>query len=97
MKRPLTSIQDQGEIQEVLISYLRGIKPDAISESTNISQLKIYRILDSLDMLELIAQLETTFAIHISDEDILAKNFETLGSLTAFVSRKLAQRTIVTD
>ena len=92
MERPLPDIQGKEMVQELLVSYLRGIKPDAISDSTEISQLKIYRILDSLDMLGLISQVETMFAIEIRAEDVLARNFETLGSLTAFVSRKLAQR-----
>lgn len=97
MKPPLSNIQDEGEVQEALIVHLRGIKPDAISDSANISQLKIYRILDSVDMLGLIAQLETMFAIQIRDEEVLAKNFETVGSLAAFVSQKLAQRAEVID
>jgi acyl carrier protein len=91
MNHPLADIQDQDKVQDALVAYLRGIKPDAIPESTNVSQLKISRILDSVDMLALIVQLETMFAIQIKDEDVLARNFETLGSLTAFVSRKLAR------
>lgn len=97
MKRPLTKIKNQGEIEGILVTYLRNIKPDAISETANVSQLKIYRILDSLGVLELITHLETTFAIQICDEDVLARNFETVGSLSAFVCRKLAERAEVTD
>lgn len=92
MKRPVSDISEQREVQEVLVSYLRSVKTDAISASANVSEIKIYRILDSLEVLGFIIYIEKMFAIQISDGDVLAKNFETVGSLTSFVTRKLAQR-----
>lgn len=92
MKRPVSNISEKREVQEVLVSYLRNVKTDSISASANISEVKIHRILDSLEVLGFIIHIETIFAIQIKDEDVLARNFETVGSLTTFVMRKLAQR-----
>ena len=38
----------------------------------------------------LIAALETHFGISVADDEIHARHFATLGSLTAFVTGKLA-------
>jgi acyl carrier protein len=89
--------QSRDNVQEVVVSYIQSIKPDAISTNANASQLKIYRILDSVDMLAFITHLEAVFSIQITDADVLAKNFETVGLLTEFIRRKLAERPIVID
>jgi acyl carrier protein len=44
--------------------------------------------LDSMAVVSLIGALEDHFGIAISDDDISASTFETLGSLTAFVAQK---------
>lgn len=46
-------------------------------------------IIDSLGILEVVAFLEKEFAITISDEELLPKNFESISSLCAFVQQKL--------
>ena len=95
-RRQMTS-QSRDNVQEVVVSYIQSIKPDAISTNANASQLKIYRILDSVDMLAFITHLEAVFSIQITDADVLAKNFETVGLSTEFIRRKLAERPIVID
>jgi acyl carrier protein len=47
--------------------------------------------LDSMTVVNVIAALEEYFEITIDDE-ISAKNFETLGSLTHFIEQKLAEQ-----
>jgi acyl carrier protein len=44
--------------------------------------------LDSMAVVSLIGALEDHFGIAISDDDISASTFETLGSLAAFVEQK---------
>lgn len=83
---------DQENINEILVKYLRSVRPNMISDGLDASQLKLYRILDSIEMLEFIVYLETIFGIKIKDEDILARNFDTVASLTAFITQKLPQR-----
>ena len=47
--------------------------------------------LDSMAVVSLIGALEERFDIAISDDDISASTFETLGSLAAFVARQRAE------
>ena len=46
--------------------------------------------LDSIAVVNLITALEEQFDITIADDEIGASNFETLGSLTHFIERKLS-------
>ena len=46
--------------------------------------------LDSRAVITLIAALEEKFDIVVADDEITAEVFETLGSLTKFIERKLA-------
>lgn len=47
--------------------------------------------LDSMAVMQLLTALEEHFGFAVDDDDISASTFETLGSLAAFVDRKLAQ------
>ena len=46
--------------------------------------------LDSRAVVTLVATLEDQFAITVADDEITAEVFETVGSLTEFIERKLA-------
>ncbi|MEO8004035.1 MAG: phosphopantetheine-binding protein [Betaproteobacteria bacterium] len=46
--------------------------------------------LDSMAVVNLITALEEQFDISVADDEIDASTFETLGSLTQFIERKLA-------
>jgi acyl carrier protein len=46
--------------------------------------------LDSIAVVNLITALEEHFGIAVADDEIGASTFETLGSLTQFVERKLS-------
>lgn len=47
--------------------------------------------LDSMAVVSLITALEEHFGIMVDDDDISASTFETLGSLSAFVTQKRAE------
>ena len=47
--------------------------------------------LDSMAVVSIITALEEDFGFVIDDDEISADSFETLGSLVAFVERKLHQ------
>lgn len=47
--------------------------------------------LDSMAVVNVITALEDHFDIAVDDDEIRAKTFETLGSLTAFVEQKLSE------
>lgn len=46
--------------------------------------------LDSMAVVQLITALEERFDIRVSDDEIAAATFATLGTLSAFVEQKLA-------
>jgi len=75
-------------IRDEIIEYLKRRNPDAFIESTHPENLKIPRILDSLQMLNFISFLETHFGIQIKDEDILSSHFRTIGSVTNLIELK---------
>ena len=48
-------------------------------------------VIDSLGIFQLIAFLESTFRIHISDDEIALSNFETIDATVSFVAAKLGR------
>jgi len=76
---------------EKLSDVLRDHMPDAPEEGplapeTNLVDLGI----DSLRLVELIIALEDTFDVMIPDEEMLAENFRTVGTIGALVDRLTA-------
>ena len=47
--------------------------------------------LDSMAVVNVITAIEEHFGITVDDDEISARTFETLGSLTRFVEQKLAE------
>ena len=47
-------------------------------------------IIDSTGAMELVSFLETEFSIEVSDRDLVPENLDSIGAITAFVTRKLA-------
>ena len=45
-------------------------------------------VIDSLGILKLLEFLESKFSIHISDEELIPENFESIESIESFISRK---------
>lgn len=45
--------------------------------------------LDSMSVVNLLVALEERFDFSVADDDVTSQTFETLGSLAAFVDRKL--------
>jgi acyl carrier protein len=45
-------------------------------------------ILDSLGILDVVSFLETEFSMVVNDEELVPENFQTLGTLSAFVLKK---------
>ena len=47
-------------------------------------------LLDSLALVELLAQLEETFGVSISTDDLELENFRSIDSIAGFVARRTA-------
>jgi acyl carrier protein len=48
-------------------------------------------MLDSLGILEVVAFMEQTFSVTISDEDLIPDNFLTIERMAAFVRQKITE------
>jgi len=49
------------------------------------------QIVDSTGFLELVGFLESEFGIKVADDEMLPENLDTLGSIDAFLERKLGR------
>ena len=47
--------------------------------------------LDSVGVMQLVAFLERTFAITVSDDDLMPDNFDTLSAISTFVAARQVQ------
>lgn len=83
-------MQHLQEVKNILADVLNlGDRRSSMTEDTvllgNIPEL------DSMAVINVITALEEHFDITVDDDEISAKTFETLGSLTGFVEQKLAE------
>jgi acyl carrier protein len=46
------------------------------------------RVLDSLGIMQMVSFIEREFNIQVNDDEVVPRNFETLGILAAFVDQK---------
>ena len=76
-------------IKQIIVNDLdTNIKIDKIIDDTKLFEGGIG--LDSIALMELISILEKTFAFEFSDEELNLETFQTLSTLTEFVSGKIA-------
>ena len=85
----MTNTSHTTEIKKILADILElGNRIDAIEPDTillgNIPEL------DSVAVVTIILALEKNFSIAITDDEISAKTFATLGTLVDFVEQKIA-------
>ena len=71
------------QIEEIKKQLAVIAKVDAIKDEMKLSELG----LDSLDVVELLLQLEEQYDIHFDDIDM--SNFKTVGDLLASIEQKL--------
>ncbi|MBQ9227793.1 MAG: acyl carrier protein [Eubacterium sp.] len=70
---------------ETIIEIIKGIKPSAqVDENTRLIDEKV---LDSLAMISLVAELSDEFDVDISAQDIIPENFETVKAIKALMER----------
>ncbi len=70
---------------EKIIEIIKSIKPGvAIDENTRLLDDKI---LDSLAIVSLVAELSDEFDVDITARDILPQNFETVAAISALIER----------
>jgi acyl carrier protein len=80
-------------IEEKLHGVLRAHLPAASAEAPLSADDSLTDLgIDSLRLVEFIIDLEETFQIAIPDEEMLAKNFQTVGTVSTLVGRILSVR-----
>jgi acyl carrier protein len=76
------------EVKQIVIDTLGlGVRGAALNAASPL--LGALPELDSMAVINLITALEEHYGISIADDEISAEVFETMGSLAAFVGRKL--------
>lgn len=73
-------------IKEEIIESLKELHPE-VDDFESISELVHGNILDSLDIVTLIADLCDKFDIEISPQEITYENFDTVQGLVSMVNR----------
>ena len=72
-------------IMEQILSILAAIRPEC--DFTGCQDFIGQGLLDSLDIIALVAELEDRFGICIEGQDIVPENFKNLEALGAFLRR----------
>lgn len=82
---PEVTARVQAWLEETRFAEFEG--DDALAPSDSLFD---HDILDSLGLVSLVAWLEATFDVSVSDEDLIPENFDTLERIAAFVSGRVA-------
>ncbi|MEM8499985.1 MAG: acyl carrier protein [Pseudomonadota bacterium] len=76
------------QIKQFILSDL--IKDGSATELENDENLIDSGVVDSLGIMKLVAFLEKSFKVAVSDDEILLDNFETIDAISGFLSSKTA-------
>jgi acyl carrier protein len=81
------------KIKEQIRDYIQeSAKFTGVTGITDQSSLVEAGIIDSLQLVRVVAFLEDTFGISIEDEEILPKNFESIDGMERLVLSKFAAK-----
>jgi acyl carrier protein len=80
-------IEHNGVHQKLTELFAKKLNLEAPSADTDLVGTGL---LDSLTLVELLAQLEETFGVSISTDDLELENFRSIDSIAVFVSRRTA-------
>lgn len=77
------------EIREYLLAHRAS---DEVEDFSDDESLLETGVLDSVAMIDLIAHLEGTYTIQISEDDMTPENFETVEAIVAYVRAQQAAK-----
>jgi len=80
-------IEERGIYQKLTELFARKLDLEVSSVDTD---LVGSGVLDSLALVELLAQLEETFGVSISTDELELENFRSIASIAGFVSQRTA-------
>jgi methoxymalonate biosynthesis acyl carrier protein len=78
-------IEHNGVHQKLTDLFARRLNLNVPSVDTDLVETGL---LDSLTLVELLAQLEETFGVSISTDDLEFENFRSIGSIAVFVAQR---------
>ncbi len=78
-------VENFGIHRELTELFAKKLSLDVSSVDTDLVETGL---LDSLALVELLAQLEETFGVSISIDDLELKNFRSISSIAGFVARR---------
>jgi len=79
-------IEHHGVHQKLTELFARKLNLDVSSVDTDLVETGL---LDSLTLVELLAQLEETFGVSISIDDLEFENFRSIASIARFVDQRM--------
>ena len=80
-------IEHNGVHQKLTELFAKKLSLEVSSADTDLVETGL---LDSLGLVELLAQLEETFGVSISTDDLELENFRSIDSIAGFVARRTA-------
>ena len=80
-------IEHHGVHQKLTELFAKKLNLDVSSVDTDLVETGL---LDSLTLVELLTQLEETFGVSISTEDLELENFRSIANIAGFVARRTA-------
>lgn len=87
-----TSIEQTDSIESKIRDFVSKTFPAARKQTIRATDEWLQSgLIDSLGILDLVQFLEKQFRIHISDEELLPENFQSLSAVVNFVWRKAAR------
>jgi acyl carrier protein len=88
----ITQTDVEEGIKQVLTSHL-GVAPALLADSDPRTPLLGRGVgLDSVEAMALVVRLEDAFDIEVDDEDLTAELFRDIGTLAAYVLRRIAEQ-----
>ena len=78
-------LEHRGVHQKLTELFAKKLNLEVSSVDTNLVETGL---LDSLALVELLAQLEETFGVSISTEDLELENFRSIANIAGFVARR---------
>jgi acyl carrier protein len=83
------SSNDLGQIGKEIATFIKAHFPQFAKEQVGENTELLSRGLDSLAVLDLMTFLSERFQLELDEDDFAAENFETVGTLSALVQRRL--------
>lgn len=77
------------KVENSIREILKGINPGTADIGADDNLLRM-ELLDSFDIINLIGKIEEVFDIEISGTEVIAENFESVGSIQRLVESKIS-------